>query len=157
MLTDLNVSCGGKVCSNGSPLPLIAASAVFNSNSRIMVAALKFFLGQDQAAEDESDDDDDEDFKAVQPSKAEVYKANSKVCILMSTAPPSHPLGWVWGVCIDWHGCIVPQSESCLHGFEPPSPPHPSNPPAPTRLLCLLERPLYAGCRNKPKGSQQLH
>lgn len=62
---------------------LFAASAVFNSNSRIMVAALKFFLGQDQAAEDESDDDDDEEFKAVQPSKAEVYKANSKVRVLL--------------------------------------------------------------------------
>ena len=58
----------------------VAASAVFNSNSRIMVAALKFFLGQDEAADNESDDDDDDDFKAVQPSKAEVYKANSKVC-----------------------------------------------------------------------------
>ncbi len=45
-----------------------------------MVAALKFFLGQDEAADNESDDDDDDDFKAVQPSKAEVYKANSKVC-----------------------------------------------------------------------------
>ncbi|KAL3143572.1 hypothetical protein ABBQ38_002369 [Trebouxia sp. C0009 RCD-2024] len=56
----------------------VIGSAVFNSNSRIMVAALKFFLGQDQAAEDESDDDDEEEFKAVQPSKAEVYKANSK-------------------------------------------------------------------------------
>lgn len=45
-----------------------------------MVAALKFFLGQDEAAENDSDDDDDEDeFKAVQPTKAEVYKANSKV------------------------------------------------------------------------------
>lgn len=62
-----------------SALSLVAASAVFNSNSRIMVAALKFFLGQDQAADEDSDaDDDDEDFKAVQPSKAEVYKANSK-------------------------------------------------------------------------------
>ena len=44
-----------------------------------MVAALKFFLGQDEAADNESDDDDADDFKAVQPSKAEVYKANSKV------------------------------------------------------------------------------
>lgn len=56
-----------------------------------MVAALKFFLGQDQAAEDESDDDDDEDFKAVQPSKAEVYKANSKVCVLMNILPACPP------------------------------------------------------------------
>ena len=62
-----------------------AASAVFNSSSGIMVAALKFFLGQDQAADGESDDDDDEeDFKAVQPTKADVYKANNKVC---SAAP----------------------------------------------------------------------
>ena len=72
-------------------MPLFAASAVFNSNSRIMVAALKFFLGQDQAAEDESDDDDDEEFKAVQPSKAEIYKANSKVRVLMGSAPPPPP------------------------------------------------------------------
>ena len=56
-----------------------------------MVAALKFFLGQDQAAEDESDDDDDDEFKAVQPSKAEVYKANSKVCVLMGSCPPPSP------------------------------------------------------------------
>lgn len=68
-------------------LYVAAGSAVFNSNSRIMVAALKFFLGQDQAAEDESDDDDDEEFKAVQPSKAEVYKANSKVRPV-ATCPP---------------------------------------------------------------------
>ncbi|KAL0039901.1 hypothetical protein WJX77_011228 [Trebouxia sp. C0004] len=56
----------------------VIASAVFNSNSRIMVAALKFFLGQDEAADNESDADDDDELKAVQPSKAEVYKANSK-------------------------------------------------------------------------------
>ena len=59
-----------------------AASAVFNSNSRIMVAALKFFLGQDEATGDDSDDDnDEEDIKAVQPTKAEMYKANSKVSL----------------------------------------------------------------------------
>lgn len=81
-------------CGNVQPNTLInipcgftAASAVFNSNSRIMVAALKFFLGQDEAAENDSDDDDEEDeFKAVQPSKTEVYKANSKVqCTAMAT------------------------------------------------------------------------
>ena len=74
--TLINIPCG-----------FTAASAVFNSNSRIMVAALKFFLGQDEAAENDSDDDDEEDeFKAVQPSKTEVYKANSKVqCTAMVT------------------------------------------------------------------------
>ena len=51
-----------------------------------MVAALKFFLGQDEAADNESDDEDDDDFKAVQPSKAEVYKANSKVHALLTAA-----------------------------------------------------------------------
>lgn len=51
-----------------------------------MVAALKFFLGQDEAADNESDDEDDDDFKAVQPSKAEVYKANSKVRALLTAA-----------------------------------------------------------------------
>lgn len=67
---------------SNDPVPAVpAASAVFNSSSGIMVAALKFFLGQDQAADGESDDDDDdEDFKAVQPSKTDVYKANNKVC-----------------------------------------------------------------------------
>ena len=55
---------------------------MFNSNSRIMVAALKFFLGQDEATGDDSDDDnDEEDIKAVQPTKAEMYKANSKVSL----------------------------------------------------------------------------
>ena len=63
-----------------------------------MVAALKFFLGQDQAAEDESDDDDDEEFKAVQPSKAEVYKANSKVRVMMSTA--TTPLSYWDALCM---------------------------------------------------------
>lgn len=63
---------------------VIAASAVFNSNSRIMVAALKFFLGQDEAADNESDDEGDEDeFKAVQPSKQEMYNANKKVSSTM--------------------------------------------------------------------------
>ena len=99
-----------------------------------MVAALKFFLGQDQAAEDESDDDDDEDFKAVQPSKAEVYKANSKVCVLMNILPacPPPPPGWVCGIHVDRRGCMVLQPESCCIVLPP---------------LCLLERSLHAGCK----------
>lgn len=88
LTASVNCMTGAEVCKQQLCLSCLsltpcslcrAGSAVFNSNSRIMVAALKFFLGQDQAAEDESDDDDGEDFKAVQPSKAEVYKANSKV------------------------------------------------------------------------------
>lgn len=52
-----------------------------------MVAALKFFLGQDQDAEDDSDaENDEDDIKALQPSKAEVYKANSKVGHLFEPA-----------------------------------------------------------------------
>lgn len=52
-----------------------------------MVAALKFFLGQDEAADNESDDEgDDEDIKAVQPSKQEMYNANKKVSTRCSIA-----------------------------------------------------------------------
>lgn len=46
-----------------------------------MLAAIKFFLGQDEKAED-SDDEDDGDRdepKAVAPSKTDVYKATKKV------------------------------------------------------------------------------
>ena len=48
-----------------------------------MLAALKFFLGQDQVPEGEEDesseDDEDGDIKALGPTKAEFYKANKKV------------------------------------------------------------------------------
>ena len=40
---------------------------------------MKFFLGQDEAAEDGDDDIDAEGVKAVNPSKAEVYNASKKV------------------------------------------------------------------------------
>lgn len=54
-----------------------------------MVAALKFFLGQDEAADNESDDESDEDeFKAVQPSKQEIYNANKKVGTATYTVHP---------------------------------------------------------------------
>ena len=43
-----------------------------------MLAALKFFLGQDEKDPDESDDEDDDLPKLANPSKAEVYKATKK-------------------------------------------------------------------------------
>ena len=60
-----------------------------------MLAALKFFLGQDQVPEgeeDESSDDEEEgDIKALGPTKAEFYKANKKVwtasCLQTSFCP----------------------------------------------------------------------
>ena len=61
-------------------LPVPAASAALHSNSHIMLAALKFFLGQDNQAEDEASDGEDEaQLKTVQPSKTDIYKANKKV------------------------------------------------------------------------------
>ncbi|KAK9840402.1 hypothetical protein WJX74_009278 [Apatococcus lobatus] len=60
----------------------VIASATFHSSPRIMLAALKFFLGQDQAPEGEEDessaDEEDGDIKALGPTKAEFYKANKK-------------------------------------------------------------------------------
>lgn len=44
-----------------------------------MLAALKFFLGQDEEAAADSDEEDEEAPKLVQPSKADVYKATKKV------------------------------------------------------------------------------
>lgn len=50
-----------------------------HESPRIVLAALKFFLGQDEDTGADSDDDDDEGQKAMQPSKADVYKATKKV------------------------------------------------------------------------------
>ena len=45
-----------------------------------MLAALKFFLGQDEAEAADSDDEGEPDApKLVNPSKADVYKATKKV------------------------------------------------------------------------------
>lgn len=59
------------------------ASAAFHPSPRVMVASLKFFLGQDAAAggDASSDDEDDEDDSKpvlAQPTKEEVYKAFHK-------------------------------------------------------------------------------
>eukprot|EP00889_Picochlorum_renovo_P002999 jgi/Picre1/30029/NNA_005401.t1 len=58
------------------------ASAAFHPSPRVMLASLKFFLGQDAAGDDASsdDEDDEDDSKPVlaQPTKEEVYKAFHK-------------------------------------------------------------------------------
>ena len=55
-----------------------AASAAFHESSRIMLAAVKFFLGQDEAADNSDEGSDEDTFKAVNPSKAEIYNASKK-------------------------------------------------------------------------------
>lgn len=55
-----------------------AASAAVHRSTRIMLAALKFFLGQDEDNGADSDDEEEEGPKLAQPSKAEVYKATKK-------------------------------------------------------------------------------
>ena len=69
--------CVGKV----TKLPRVyAASAALHESPRILLAAVKFFLGQDEASEGDGDEDvDGESAKAVNPSKAEVYNASKKV------------------------------------------------------------------------------
>lgn len=59
-----------------------AASAAVHKSSRIMLAALKFFLGQDEDSSADSDNEDEDAVKLVQPTKADVYKATKKVCTL---------------------------------------------------------------------------
>lgn len=61
-----------------------AASAVFHDSPRILLAAVKFFLGQDEASEgadsdDEGGDAGEREARAVNPTKAEVYNASKKV------------------------------------------------------------------------------
>ncbi len=62
-----------------------AASAVFHESPRIVLAAVKFFLGQDESSEDSDDEDDGREDKAVNPTRAEIYNAKKKVraaCLL---------------------------------------------------------------------------
>jgi len=58
---------------------LCAASAALHESPRILLAAVKFFLGQDEASEDSDDEDDAEGVKKVNPTKAEMYNASKKV------------------------------------------------------------------------------
>ena len=66
---------------------MFTASAAFHKSSRIMLAVLKFFLGQDTIDEAGSDDEEgsknwDEEAKAKMPSKQDLYRAYNKVWIL---------------------------------------------------------------------------
>lgn len=45
----------------------------------MVLAAVKFFLGQDEASEEDEDDDNGEEHKAVNPTRAEIYNAKKKV------------------------------------------------------------------------------
>ena len=57
----------------------VIASAVFHKSSRVMLASLKFFLGQDISEDDDSDNDDDGEKRPVAgPSKEDIYKAFHK-------------------------------------------------------------------------------
>ena len=55
-----------------------AASAAFHGSPRIMLAAVKFFLGQDEVADNSDDEADEDAVKAVNPTKAEIYNASKK-------------------------------------------------------------------------------
>ena len=68
-----------------------AASAAFHESPRIMLAAVKFFLGQDDVADNSDDEADDDTVKAVNPTKAEIYNASKKVSlVLCPRSSPSH-------------------------------------------------------------------
>ena len=66
-----------------------AASAAFHESPRIMLAAVKFFLGQDDVADNSDDEADDNTVKAVYPTKAEIYNASKKVSLVL--CPRSSP------------------------------------------------------------------
>ena len=46
-----------------------------------MLAAVKFFLGQDEAADNSDEESDEDTMKAVNPSKAEIYNASKKASL----------------------------------------------------------------------------
>lgn len=58
---------------------LSAASATQHPSTRIMLAALKFFLGQDDKEDDDGEGDDEEAPAPTAPTRGDVYKATSKV------------------------------------------------------------------------------
>lgn len=58
----------------------VIASATLHESPTIMLAALKFFLGQD-TADEESDDEGDTDAGPTAPTKDDVYRAHHKVCM----------------------------------------------------------------------------
>lgn len=57
-----------------------AASAALHPQPRIMLAAVKFFLGQDDLADgDDSDEEEDNSNAVAGPSRSDVYNAKHKV------------------------------------------------------------------------------
>lgn len=56
-----------------------AASAALHNRTALMMAALQFFLGQDELEPDESDDDEVDETKVAAPTKADIFKATKKV------------------------------------------------------------------------------
>ena len=57
---------------------LFAASAALHKSPKLMLAALKYFLGQDEKDPEDSDEEEDDVPKLANPTKAEVYKATKK-------------------------------------------------------------------------------
>ena len=60
-----------------------AASALLHTSTPVAVRATKFFLGQDDLEDDEEADEAEGGLDVTPPSKAEVYKATSKVCLAL--------------------------------------------------------------------------
>lgn len=58
----------------------VIASATAHESTSVMLAALKFFLGQDLAAAEEDDEPDGEENTPAAPTKDDVYRAYHKVC-----------------------------------------------------------------------------
>lgn len=60
---------------------MLAASAAFHKSSRVMLAVMKFFLGQDRDddSDAESGDEDEDEDKKKGPTKEDIYKAYHKV------------------------------------------------------------------------------
>jgi hypothetical protein len=95
-----------------------AASAVFHDSPRMLLAAVKFFLGQDEAAEAGSDDEEGgeggKEARAVNPTKAEVYNASKKVRHLAGSAHS----GCLWRWFLPVQGFEgQPQAKACLSCF----------------------------------------
>ena len=69
----------GLACPHASFPASVAASAAFHKSSPVMLAAVKFFLGQDEREEaDEDDDDMDDGPKASKPTAKDYYNATKK-------------------------------------------------------------------------------
>lgn len=79
-------------------MPVRAASAAFHESPRIMLAAVKFFLGQDEAADNSGDEGDDDTVKAVNPTKAEIYNASKKASARAPYRPSASVMAGVDGV-----------------------------------------------------------